>query len=403
MRDFLAQFAELGGSAPRDFSRFDLWAGDRVPGRRPCNAWAYQGWIFEGYDRGLIWREGDDLLVAALCDDPADWDGHRWGRLVRFPPLSPDPAMGGAVNVRASQVLFAEGDSVARLQVLGPVQSFDDLAPLIPSDVDVELVGIWLTDASYLEHKGARRVPSWREWTHGVDPSLLDATGRVRPQRSIGRYLKPKGTRTYFLRNIAAPSSTHAADIENAMIRDLPGSGEQESVSVGGQASEVFLFTTEAPEPGLLTWDPGEYRVQLDIPAAGVDVAFGPLNIDTGIGHFGRVGAVPDTDIETHQPAQGPASGAGLHLFVYNGSWTVPAAQQSDRYEVLIAAQRISGHGNQEIFIRYSVDCFADGPWSGGGAGPAQGILEEAVAVSQLAAYDVEVGGAVMPFDVEIV
>ena len=403
MRDLLVQFAELEGAPPRGWSRFDLWAGDRVLSDRYCNAWSYQGWIFEGYDRGVIWREGDVLLVAAFCDDLDDWAGERWGRLVRFPLLAPDLRFGGAINVNVAEQLFAEGASLDRLGVAGAVvRPFEDLAALVPFEVDVELVGIWLTDQAYVDHQTARIRPSWRQWTYGVDPALVDATGRVRPQRPEGLFDRPTGTRTYYLRSIALSTGTHAADLERAMIRDISGVGAQESVSVGTSSAEVFVFTSEASEPGVLSWPSGDYRVQLDIPAVGVDLAFGPLNIGGASGHFARVNSTPDTDVETKQPTQGPASGAGLHLFTFSGAFTAPGAVD-DRFQVLVAAQRLTGHGNQQIFIRYSADCFADAPFAGGGAGSVQGVIAEAVGVVQLELVDVEISPAVISFGVEVV
>lgn len=357
--------------------------------------------MFEGYDRGVIWRDGADLVVAALCEDPADWRGRRWGRLVRFPPLSPDPALGGAVNTRAVTTLFAEGGSVPALSRLGPVEDFDVLLALLPPSPDCELSGSWLTDERYLEHRTSRAIPSWREWTHGVDPGLLDSSRRVRLQRPIGRYLVPDGTRTYYLRDVPLSTPAHNASFENEMIRDAPGLGEQQTVTVSGVGVIAWAFTTDAAEPGMFDWPAGEYRCQLDVPAAGVDLAFGLRTIGTDFGHFSRIDGTLDADIETFEQSQGPFNGAGLHLATVTADPAAGAA--TDRFEILIACQRVSGHGNQTIALRFSADCFADGPWPGGAASPPSGVLLELAEVASLVELDVEVCPSVLSLTVEII
>jgi hypothetical protein len=151
------------------------------------------------------------------------------------------------------------------------------------------------------------------------------------------------------------------------MIRDTPGASEQESATVGGNGTSAFSFLTEAAEPQLLSWPSGEYRVQLDVPAAGADLVFGLLNLGNGVGHFARQTAVPDVDLQSY-PQQEPAfQGAGLHLAT-SGAVSWSDFNVDDRFEVSVAVQRVSGHGNQTMSLRYSADCFADGPWPGGEA-----------------------------------
>lgn len=400
MRDLLIQLAAIGEATPQGWIGCDLWAG-ALPHSTTVNAWAYQGWIFEGYDRGVIWREGDDLIVAAICDASADWAGNRWGRLVRFPALAPDPRFGGAINVRATQTIFGEGDSAVVLAQHGQgVAAYDLLIAALPIDPDVELAGVWLTDEAFAAHQQARRLPSWREWTYGVEPALIDATGRIRPQRSVGLYDVPEGTRTYYLRSAALPTGTHNATFENAMIRNVAGGGTQQTVAVGTSGRLAWVFTTEAIEPGLADYPSGVYRVQMDVTSAGVDIVFGLLTLGAMDGHFAVVDAGLTSDLQIFTQGEPAFQGAGLHIA------TVPAnpaaGATGDRWEILIAAQRLTGHGNQDITLRFSADCFADGPWPGGGAPAPQGVLAEAVAITSLEAEVAEMVGAVLPLAVEI-
>ncbi len=360
MRSLLVQFSSSSG-IPGNWIPFDLFESDFFPPNVRINAAAFQGWVFEGMDRLVSWVEEEDLVVALIHDDLSDWPDNRWARIVRFPPLFQDPSFGGAWNTRPAQTLYAEGSSVDALSVLGPVLPFEDL----PEMNGEELSGQWLADVQFELHRASRDSVSWRDWTYGVPEEDLE-DGRIRPQRPLGRYDIPTGTRTYFLRDIAEPGG-HGADFENLMIRDIPGANEQQSTSVGGNGETSFSFLTETAEPQLLSWPAGDYRVQLDVPAVGADLVFGLLNLGSGVGHFARQSASPDTDLESFPQQENAFQGAGLHLAT-SGSITWSDFNQDDRFEVSIAVQRVSGHGNQGITLRYSADCFADGPWTGGGA-----------------------------------
>ena len=181
MRALLVQFSVPG--IPGDWQPFDLFAGDRIP-RRPVNAIAYQGTVFEGYDRLIVRTDGAALVIAAVCDDVA-WAGKRWGRVVRFGPLAPDPAFGGAYNVRTTHEVYGEGVSVAALErgPWGAVAPFASLAAALAALGGAELAGALLSDADFTAHQAARSVRGWREWSHGVPAELLDSAGHVAVQR----------------------------------------------------------------------------------------------------------------------------------------------------------------------------------------------------------------------------
>lgn len=369
-RCLLVQLASPAG-LPSGWLHFDLFSGDKFPPGVKINAAAYQGLVFEGMDRLVAWVEGEILVVAVVHDDPKDWLGNRWARVVRFPPIVPDPNFGGAYNTRADQTLYAEGEPAVDLARFFDVLPFDAL-PVLEGE---ELAGQWLADEQFEAHRTARALVNWREWGHGIPEEDLDERGRVPDQRPLGRYDVPKGTRTYFLRSDPQPSTAHSADEENLMIRDSPGPSDQQSTNVGGNPELSFVWSSEAAEPALLSWPAGTYRVQLDVPAVGVDLVFGFLTIGAVSGHIGRIDAALDADLETFAQSEGVLTGAGLHLVTFAANWS--SFNTSDRVDAALAAERQTGHGNQQITIRYSADCFLDGPWPGGGAPDPTGVQTE--------------------------
>lgn len=395
-RSLLVQLTTFAG-IPSGWLTFDLFSGGKFPPAVKVNAAAFQGLVFEGMDRLVVWVEGEDLVVAVVHDDPNDWFGHRWARIVRFPPLAPDPRFGGAYNTRATQTLYAEGDSAVDLGRFFPVLPFHDL----PALEGEELAGQWLADEQFEAHRTARDLVSWREWTHGIPEEDLDEDGKVPPQRSLGRYDVPKGTRTYFLRSDSAASGAHSGDFENLMIRDVAGPSDQQATNTGAMPEIAFVWSSEAAEPSLLSWPAGTYRIQIDVPAAGVDLVFGFLSIGTAEGHIGRADLNLSADLQTFAQNEGVLSGAGLHLVTFTASWSDFSI--SDRIDAALACQRQTGHGNQSIAIRYSSDCFLDGPWPGGGSPDPTGRQSEAADLAlQLQSEATNVALPLQPENVEL-
>lgn len=374
-RDLLIQLATPAGT-PAGWLRFDLFAGDSFPPGVKVNAAAFQGHVFEGMDRLVAWTEGDDLVLAVLYEDAPTWLGKRWARIYRFPPLAPDPAFAGAYNTRASQTIYAEGESVQLLEEWN-----DQVLPYadLPALVGEELEGQLLANDQFAAHRTARAQLDWREWTFGIPEEELE-DDRVRPQRPLGRYVVPDGTRTYFFRTTAEPNDLHSGDFENAMIRDQPGTSLLQTVSGIGQNGKIaWVFTTQAGEPALVSWPAGTYRAQLDVPAAGVDIVYAFRTLGTNVGHFGRTGLLVHTD--TAQPTdQFVFQGAGLKMTTLVKAWA--DGQTTDRFDVALAALRNTGMGNQSMSLRFSADCFADGPWPSGNAQGPKLRIGDVVAVA---------------------
>jgi hypothetical protein len=395
MRSLWVQFSQ--GRAPADWVEVDLFAGDRLPQGRYVNALAYQGLIWEGFDTLSAWVEGSDLVVWAACDDLADWSGERWAKVIRIPPLSADPNFGGALNTRATVTTYAEGASATLLTNAGTaVLPFADL-PTPQGDI---MSGIWLANAEYAAHKAARRLPSWRLWTDGVDPTQVGPSGVI-PQRPQGRYNVPTGTRTYYQTLTPSAAALHGADFELIAVRDVPAIGQTLTLSVSPNETEVVAWYTEAPEPGRVDWPNGDYRAQFDVIAIGVDLIFGVRDIGTALGHFGRVDAALAEDKETHEQAEAAFSGAGLKLATYTGGFL--DGLDTDRLEVLVAADRVVGHGSQDLTLSLDADAFIDAPYPGGNAGPPQGVVTATAEVTTLQAASTEVVAVSTPLSTEIV
>ena len=195
--------------------------------------------------------------------------------------------------------------------------------------------------------------------------------------------------RTYYERITARATTAHVATFESALIRDVPGAGEQQSVTVGATAVTAWCWTSDTTEPGLASWPTNEYGAQFDVAAIGVDIVFGALNLGTAFGHFGRVDAALLVDVETHAQVEAAFAGAGLHRATYNGAWG--GVLSTDRLEVLVAVQRPTGMGNQTLTLRFDGDGVVDGQWAAGSAPPPSGTASDTVAITTASAEAVEV------------
>ena len=323
------------------------------------HALCVQGNVWEGYDHLAVEDlPGGEVRVVAWCDDPDDWPpGKRWARVAVIRSLAPDPQFGGAFNTAMTQEVFAENPTPFTAFGL-PVRPWSEFAP--PAQA-IQRHGAWVDDATHARHAVVRTVHGWREWVDGVDPSLIGSDGRLVDQRRTGRYLIPKGTRTYFHASAALATPAHIATNENALIL-VPVAAVSESVSVGAAGLLGWTATTPVGEPSSAAWPTGLYRAQLDVTSAGVDLVFGLLLLGTNTGHFARLTSAL-VELEVHEQAQVAFAGAGLHLATYTGSWLPGLA--SDRYEIAIASIKNVGHGSQTLTLQLNeADDFTDGPWS---------------------------------------
>lgn len=328
-----------------------------------------QGVVFEGPDHYAVRDLGNgEVEVAVWHDDPTDWPpGTRWAKVIRFRPLAPDsrPEYGGAINTHQSTVFYAEDEALFLLAYANnprvDVLPWSDFDPRQPNPMP----GKWVSDASYAAHQRRRATAGWRSWTEGLDPSELDASGLLKGQRGQGRYLVPKGTQTFYHNTADLVTGAHNAGNENELGNSPGGSGSESDTAVGTNGKLAFAASTLANFPRSSAWPTtGVYRYQIDATAVGADLTYGLLNQGTPTGHFARMDSGLTADQETFAQDQGAFSGTGLNIAsVTDPSWTSGAV--SDRFEVLLASVRTSGHGNQTLTLQLGeTDDFADGPWA---------------------------------------
>lgn len=339
---------------------------------RPGNAWrdtesrvqavCVQGVTFSGYDGVSVEEEAGSLIVSVWKDrDP----GARIAQVWTFRPLAPDPRFGLAYNTRQSQVVYAEPRALAHWPGAVESTAFRPWSAWTPPPADRRRV-MTPYEASWAR---ARHEHGWREWTETVDAALLDAHGHVRDQRAVGRYDKPRGTKTYYQSNTAAATGLHAADFERSLVTTTATSATQQSNNFAGGASRLtHCFTTEADQPNSSAWPTGTYRCQLDCTAAGAGMSYGLRTAGSAVGHFARVASDLSSELETKAQTEALFTGTGLKLST-TGSVSWSAGSAGDRFEVLVAGTRAASTGNQTYTLRVLLaDDFVDGPWTSGNA-----------------------------------
>jgi len=346
------------------------WAG---LGPFTCHALCVQGVVLDGADHYAVEPvEPGVVRVVLWNDDLEDWPvGQRWAREVYFRYLAsdPDPRLGGALNTNQSHVLYVEDGIKATLQAAYAgnskvvLKDWVDFDPNRANPMD----GRWVSDGHHAAHCAKQTIHGWRTWTEGLDPSELDAQGRVKCQRALGRFIVPKGTRTYYHNGTDLAIPAYIALNENALGLTAAGSAnENASIAQGGELA--WAAATPANEPNSAAWPTtGTYRYQIDCVAAGVDLTFGLLTQAGYTGGFARINSALDTELQRIEQAQSAFSGSGLHLAtITNPAWSGGSA--SDRFAIKIAGVRVIGHGNQTITLQLGeADDYADGPWPEGG------------------------------------
>ncbi len=131
----------------------------------PVNALCIQGLWVKGCDRYHVGDEAGVPVVTAWCDDPAQWAGERWAQRIRFPPIGPDPAIGGLANTRIEIAIFAEGR--ARSEWSRDGRSVGWFADLVQPPEREQRLGLQLSDARFYAHIAALPRVSWRDWIEG--------------------------------------------------------------------------------------------------------------------------------------------------------------------------------------------------------------------------------------------
>jgi hypothetical protein len=334
-----------------------------------------QGLTVDGFDHYSVEPvEAGIVKVIGWCDDPDDWPvGQRWAREICFRHLAPDPdpRFGGAINTCQTQVIYADTGIKAAFEAAYAGNSKVEIKDWTDFDPNRSnpMEGAWVSDEAHAAHQAEQSVESWRTWTEGVDPFDLDKNGRVRNQRKMGRYVIPTGTRTYYHNATALSIPVYQAagvDHENELGLSPAGQTNEVSGNVGGAGALVWAAATPSNEPNSAAWPTtGVYRYQIDCIAVGADLTFGLLTQGTGDdGGFMRLNAALDTELQRVVQDQSAFSGSGLHLAsITDPAWS--AGSVSDRFCVLVAAVRVTGHGNQTMTLQVGEsDDFADGPWT---------------------------------------
>ncbi len=343
------------------------------------------GWIYSLCVMGRIWTGYDHYAVehlpngkcrvSAWIDDENDLVNaayDKYARVITCWPLTPDINLGGAINTKSSQIVFCQSKMRAIVEAIGPVQNtvYRPWVEFVPPSAGLIAHGIWLPDRLSDNHFFNRKSRGWREWSDGVSADRLDKNGHVMPQRPLGFYNKPDGTKTFNLRGVDQASGIHAtsnASFENVMDFGAASESEESENLSGGGSELTHLWTTDAAEPNDAAWPTGNYRCQLDCPSLGADVTFGLRTAGAVTGHFARVNAGLTSDLETKAQTEPLFNTTGLNLATTGSvSWTAGAV--GDRFECLVAATRAANHGNQPLGIVYDGDGFADGPWVAAGA-----------------------------------
>jgi hypothetical protein len=352
----------------------DQWAG---LGSFTCHALCVQGVVFDGADHYSVETVSPGVVrVVVWYDDPTDWPpGQRWARVWTFRHLAadPDPRYGGAVRPQHQQVLFAEDGMRPILEAAYGTNPTIQIRPwnAFNSRRSNPMHGAWVTDEQHADQQAVQSVQGWRTWTEGLHPNELDANGHVRVQRRMARYRVPRGTRTYY-HNPATATTPVVADFSNALQANPSGATLQTSGNVGGNGRIVWSTVTPSGEPNSAGWPTtGEYRYQLDVTAAGVDLTFGLLNQGNDAAHFSRISSDASSELQTIQQDEAAFSGSGLHLAtITDPAWT--AGSSGDRWGFTVAGVRVTGHGNQTFTMQIGEsDDFTDGPWTAAPAGPA--------------------------------
>jgi len=349
------------------------------------------GWVFDLNAQGVRFSGNDHYAVEDLGggsirvtvwnDDPDDWpEGTKYARVWTLLPLAPDDELGGAINTKQTQIIYAQ--DTAKFPSALPWEDFLLIRDAILAS-GLERHGIWVSDRKSEEHVAAQESWSWRHWVDHLPleesdaaPSIVVAgRRRLKPQRPQGRYKKAGGTITYFQRDTDRSNGIHSSINEDA-FETTAGAGETESALIPmGGARESFVFTTPTNEPDSADWPNGTYRCQVDVSMAEADLTYGLFDAaPIHDGHFGRVNSGLTAHEETIFQAEAAFSGTGLKLATV--VWNPAAGLQSERFECALTVINGNAHMDQSLELTFDADAFADGPWVPGGETPVSQTAE---------------------------
>lgn len=358
-------------ASPKEWQSIDASQWSNLPSFT-CHALNIQGMTFDGADHYAVETvDRQTVNVIVWYDDPKDWPvGQRWARIWTFRHLRPDPRLNGALNTAHSQEIYAEDGIKPLLEaaygpVIRPWTAFD------PRRVN-PMPGSWVSDALHEAHQKKQVPTDWRSWTDGLDDVEIDDKGLIKDQRSLGRYFPPKGTKTYYVNgfnsanmSFISPAGSTAKfqrlyDVDPFNIGPVIT-----SASFNTNGNDLTIFGTRPNEPGMPSWfTSGDYRFNMVVTAAGVDLTFGALTQGNGVsGGFHRISNDGATSLQRIQQTQAAFTGSGTHLITLsNPAWS--AGSGLDRFAIVISCVKAVGHGTQTLSVQLSTpNNWADGPW----------------------------------------
>ena len=323
---------------------------------------------------------GGGLRVTCVNDDERDWPGRlKHARVVEIFPHVKDPRFGGAYNTCQRQTIYTDDPVMGTVKGTGlDVRPWSEFRR--PHE-DLARYGVWTDDELYEANLQAKSHCGWREWTEGVTPNAVSSDGKVKQQRRRGYYDVPKGTRTYYLDSTNLLIATHVGanqpQFENAFLLAPTGATLQTATGIAGNGSVCWSGVTPVNEPDQVSWPIGNYRLQLDVNNANADLLYGVTTLGSSArpGHFARVNAAINAEVDTHLMQESPHSLSGLKMCSTGSvSWT--GATQTDRFEVTVTAYRAFGHGNADMTLEVGEsDDFTDGPWPAAAVGATEDSL----------------------------
>lgn len=358
------------------------------------NAINIQGVVFNADHYVVESLVGSGVKVTIINDDPDDNPtGFLNAEVWNFPPLSPDPNLGNAINTKQTSILYAE-DSLIQTKHLNVDYESKTLLPwkdFKKPRQNITIHGIQLSDAKFNEHQRKRSLRGWREWTEHLDPSQLNASGILLSQRSLGLYSVPKGTKTFFATDNLSPPTLACFHNPPILWRQLINDPITESTTVVSVAIDTVIareMITGSGQPNNLVWPSGEYRHQIDVTVAAAQIDYGIKNQFAGInstsGHFGRVdteriGHTPSGGKSTSQQIEGIFNGTGLKLATTQVAWGDGLA--TDRFGIRITMKNTTtmGPSRDITFELNGSDDFADGPWPADAAPSAARIIQNPI------------------------
>jgi hypothetical protein len=316
-------------------------------------------------DHIAIEQRGPITRIYAWNDDRDDWPpGYAHGHIIDVRSLQRSPLFGMAYNTAHTHRRFAEDTIAATIEAHTGVRPRPFSSMPRPPQALVRH-GIWMPDALHRAHEKAQDLHGWREWTEGVDRSLIH-NGRVADQRRRGLYVVPDGTRTYYHNAVSQTIDALTADFENELGTSPAGATTQNVSTIDATGQLAWAAATAANEPDTGVWptSPGTYRAQLDVVLADVDMSYGLLTQGAGAGAFYKFYSTLATvrDSKPQDEAAFTLSGLKLATVTPGSSWLGTAS--SHRYGYAIAAVRTGGHGNKQMTLELGEsDDFTDGPW----------------------------------------